>query len=159
VRAGYIVAYNNFSPSYQVRFSIIRTLPDVKTWSDVTFVEWQEQAEASGLDIKGLKYVIRYHIVNTDTKWIIQQAAGESSLITWPGVNIPMSDEKGRAVLGTPNGVGIAYLLATHKAQLGQLTVESVRVWSHMIAPETYFLFVAFKIGPASSPASSSGLP
>ena len=130
--------------------SSIKILPDVKTWSDVTFVEWQSQAQASGQDIKGLKYVIRYHVVNTDTIQIIDRAAGDESHIEWPGVTMPMSDEKGQAVLGTPNGAGIAYLLATHKAQLGQKTVESVLVWSQNIGAEIYYHYAAFKIGPDS---------
>jgi hypothetical protein len=133
-----------------VRTQTIKLLPDIRAWSDVTFVEWQAQAHARAHDIKGLKYVIRYNIVNADTSMIINQAVGPTSSIGWPGVTISMRSEIGRAVLGTPNGVGVAYLLATHKAQLGQKTVESVHLWSR---PPKYF-YAVFKIGPV---ASSSG--
>jgi hypothetical protein len=135
----------------------IKTLPDITAWSDITFVEWQTQAQANGQDIRGLKYVIRYEIVNPATTSIIEEAAGKLYSIQWPGVTILMSDEKGRAILGTPNGAGVAYLLATHKTQLGQKTVESVHVWSRHIqwpSGRQNLLYAVFKIGPV---ASSSG--
>jgi hypothetical protein len=125
----------------------------------VTFVEWQEQAEISGVDVKGLKYVIRFDVVNTATNSIVSRAVRGLFRINWPGVTLPMSEAKGQAVLGTPNGAGIAYLLATHKAQLGQKTVESVHVWTRAVQEESglaQYLYAAFKIGPVASVASSS---
>ena len=141
-----------------VRKREIKTLPDITAWSDITFVEWQMQAQANGQDIRGLKYVIRYEIVNLATVSIINRAVGIMYYIQWPGVTILMSDERGRAILGTPNGAGVAYLLATHKTQLGQKTIESVHVWSRRVQRSTginsYYLYAVFKIGPV---ASSSG--
>ena len=156
-KAGFIVAYNNFSPSFMVRNNPIKTVPDVRAWSDVTFIEWKTQAQISGQDIMGLKYVFRYEIVNPQTALVIEKAVGTFRSIRWPGLIIPMSDERGQAILGTPNGVGVAYLLATHKAQLGEKTIESVHVWSRQVKNprQVYeFLYAAFKI---SNVASSSG--
>jgi len=68
----------------------------------------------------------------------------------WPGVEVPMTDAAGLAVLGTPNGRGVAWLLATHKEQFGRRTIESVRVWSDDGDPSdanlAYYLY--FKIVP-----------
>jgi hypothetical protein len=130
----------------------IRTLPDIKRWSDVTFLEWQTQTQANGQDVKQLKYVVRYEIVNHDTSTIIEDAAGDELIHSpWPGLTEDMTDQRGRAILGTPNGQGIGYLLATHKAEFGQLTVKNVRTWWY---GEFGFIFASFKIGPVTSPDS-----
>ena len=158
-KTGVIIAYNNFGPAYMVRAKSIKTLPDIRAWSDITFVEWQMQAQNKDQDVSGLKYVIRYDIVNDETADIIARAAGPRFRIAWPGATISMSTEQGRAILGTPNGVGVAFLLATHKAQLGQKTVESVHVWTRQIYRSTGVssqLYAVFKIGPG---ATSSGPP
>jgi hypothetical protein len=138
----------------------VKILPDVRAWSDVIFLEWETQAQASGQDIKGLKYVVRFEVANKDTVAIVIQGVGPLNTIKWPGKTIPMSDERGQAILGTPNGVGVAYLLATHKAQMGQKTVESVQVWSRLVQRPAWaytYVYAAFKIGPVGS-SSSSGL-
>ena len=156
-KAGIIIAYNNFGPAYMVRKKPSKKLPDIRAWSDITFVEWQRQAQDEGQDISGLKYVIRYDIVNVDTAEIIEEAVGDSSRILWPGVTISMSTEEGRAILGTPNGAGVAFLLATHKVQLGQKTVESVHVWKRRVrrtAGVSSHLFAVFKIRPVASSSS-----
>jgi hypothetical protein len=140
-----------------IRSDSIPILPDVKAWSDVVFVEWQSQTEARGHDIKGLKYIVRYHIINADTAKIIAQAAGAAKP-AWPGETIPMSDIRGRAILGTPNGVGIAYLLATHKAQLGHMTVERVQMWTQQVREPSGvydYLYAVFTIGPVASSSTA----
>jgi ABC-type cobalamin transport system ATPase subunit len=35
------------------------------------------------------------------------------------------------AILGTPNGAGSGFLLATHKTELGVKRFKSVTVWNH----------------------------
>ena len=56
----------------------------------------------------------------------------EGSNLAWPGITIPVIGADGQtgsraaAVLRTSNGVGIGYLLATHKAQLDQMTNQTV---------------------------------
>jgi hypothetical protein len=155
---GAIIAYNNFGPAWMARRKESKILPDIRAWSDVVFVDWKMQADATGDDIQGLKYVIRYEVANPDTLTTVEQAAGDS-FPQWPGLTFPMSDERALAILGTPNGAGIAYLLATHKEQLGHKTIESVNVWwreFHLSIEDDSFnlLFIAFKIVPV---ASSSG--
>ena len=134
-----------------------KMLPDIRAWSDVVFLEWQAQAQDNGHDVQGLKYVFRYEVVNPNTVVIVEQATGRLRRSLWPGLTFPMSDERGRAILGTPNGAGVAYLLATHKEQLGDKTIESVQVWwypNEVNFLRVYILYIAFKIGPV---ASSSG--
>ena len=89
---------------------------DVTHWSDVVFVEWQSQAEDEGL-VRELNYVFRQAMANFDT------AAG-------------------LAMLGTPNGCGVAWLLATHKEQFSKRTIQSVRVWADDAGYNAYFKIV-----------------
>ena len=156
-RIGYTVAYNNFGAAWMVRNSENKILPDIRAWSDVVFLEWKTQAQANGHDVQGLKYVIRYEIVNPSTVLIAERAAGLWRRAGWPGLTFFMDDDRARAVLGTPNGAGVAYLLATHKEQLGDKTIESTQLWWKPIRARSttmYVLFIAFRIGPG---ASSSG--
>jgi hypothetical protein len=139
------------------RHDPIPILPNIRAWSDVVFVEWQSQTAASGHDIRGLKYIVRYEIVNGDTASIVDQAATAPES-EWPGETIPMSAIRGRAILGTPNGAGIAYLLATHKAQLGHMTVERVQLWTRhiIVSGEMYnYLYAVFTIGPVASSSAA----
>lgn len=55
-----------------------------------------------------------------------------------------MSTANGQAVLGTPNGNGGAWLLATHKAKFGLKTIESVRVWA--VGDELEKTVLAFEV-------------
>ena len=82
----------------------------------MVFVEWQSQARARGVDIRGLNYVFRMEMSNEDTIEVIRRILG-GFYGPWPGVEVPMTDAAGLAVLGTPNGRGVAWLLATHKEQ------------------------------------------
>ena len=115
--------------------------PDVRYWSDVVFVEWQSQARSWGFDVRQLNYVFRFEIFNLDTKAVMQHILGGSDG-SWPGIEVSMSDPGGLAMLGTPNGRGVAWLLATHQDQLGRRTVESIRVWSTGSDYHAYFKIV-----------------
>jgi hypothetical protein len=123
---------------------------DITYWSDVVFIEWQSQAINRGLDIRELNYVFRLEIKNADTIEVVQRILG-GEFRAWPGVDVQMSDDAGLAMLGTPNGRGVAWLLATHKEQFGRRTIESVTVWSdpsdsndHQPVYNIYFKIVPF---------------
>ena len=47
-------------------------------------------------------------------------------LSTWPGISFDIERKEAKAILGTPNGKGVAWLLAQHRAQLGEKTVKKV---------------------------------
>jgi hypothetical protein len=117
----------------------------------VVFVEWQYQARTRGLPISELNYVFRIEITNADTIKVIQRILG-GAFRPWPGVSVPMTNEAGLAMLGTPNGRGVAWLLATHKEQFGKKTIESVTVWSDSDNPNDpqplyYAYFVIVPLG------------
>lgn len=47
----------------------------------------------------------------------------------WPGVDFWMDTDAGKAILGSPNGNGVGWLLAQHHAQLGRKAISRVTVF------------------------------
>jgi hypothetical protein len=126
---GMMLAENNVSPWEETRNDNQRQ-PPLTRWSDVNFLLW-EQATRTKKELRGIKYLIRYHIVNTDTQNMINEALDSTGAILshYPGTVFPMTSEAGQAIMGTPNGGGVAWFLVDHKNQLGVKEVESVRVF------------------------------
>lgn len=108
-------------------------------WSDVVYLNWATLARATGNSVANLKYPVRLHIINLDTKAILQIACG-GPCPAWPGKTFDINQKKskgvlihqnGLALLGTPNGSGAAWLLINHKQQLGEKKAPvSVIAWT-----------------------------
>lgn len=117
------VSPQNMSPN-------LEAYPDLKQWSDLVFLQWQQEA---GGNTQNLRYIIRAHVVNPDTQDIVFQAlsrAGHTQLPSWNDrVTFQMNTDEGKAILGTPNGAGCGYLVAQHKTQLGVKRIRDVVVW------------------------------
>ncbi|KAJ5984854.1 hypothetical protein N7522_012050 [Penicillium canescens] len=122
VQAGYISAENNESPVQQKN----DTQPAPYKLSDVYVLQWQKLAAGSN-KIKNLKYFIRKDVQNPDTLRIIDEATGNVAK-EWPGTTFSMESDEGKALLRTPNGVGLAYMLI-HKPELGVKVPTQVRVF------------------------------
>lgn len=104
-------------------------------YSDITFLEWEHLA---GDKTNGLQYIFRNNIINRQTKNAIFQALANSGVedgpVAWPGHKFDMQSKEGKAILGTPNGNGIAWILFSHRAQLGWKTVKSVVVFENVLS-------------------------
>lgn len=133
-KSGVIIARYNYGPDYEGR----QRKPPVtggavtplKQWSDIVFLLWQQHA---GPDIKNLRYIFRWNIQNSDSKALLQQVLAKQKLDeprAWPGTRLLMDSPDAQAILGSPNGLGVAYLLATHKEQLGFKVVYSVSIFA-----------------------------
>ncbi|KJX95863.1 hypothetical protein TI39_contig954g00012 [Zymoseptoria brevis] len=119
-------------------------LPLLQHWSDVTYLQWAELAE-NDEQRRGLQRVVHCEITNEDTRAVIDEIMAKRKLTIedinpYPGMIVLPSDGDGndsKALLGTPNACGTAYLLAQHKAahQLGRKTVKSISVFSAGQAP------------------------
>lgn len=141
VPGGAIIADDNISPTAKQKDdkSII-TLPDLRNWSDVVFLQWQHFATMADVSVKSLRFICRSNVQNLETKQAAVTIFNELGLpyipefanrLTWD-----MNEGgPGQAILGTPNGAGGAYLLAQHKTQLGVKTFKSVQIWSGDDAP------------------------
>ena len=103
-------------------------------WSDVVFLDWQQRCGGS---LGNLKHAFRHEIANRVTNGIIDQIVGEelasdkSKLypLGTNGIKYEKGDREFNALLGTPNGAGVGFLLAQHKTQIGVKTVESITVF------------------------------
>ncbi|KAF2013589.1 hypothetical protein BU24DRAFT_464355 [Aaosphaeria arxii CBS 175.79] len=125
---GVIVAWGSFSPAHRgaKQNPPVTILPALKLWSDIVFLEWQNFKKP-----RNLRYVFRYSIKNKNACSIISRALESANQVLqkWPGVTFDMSTREGRAILGSPNGAGVAFLLSQHKEQLGNKTITKVVVF------------------------------
>ena len=55
--------------------------------------------------------------------------AGRELHLPWPGKEFRMTDVKGLALLGTPSGAGVGWLLADHRDEITKV-IEKVRIWT-----------------------------
>ena len=122
----------------------------LKQWSDLVFLAWQnfqqKQAEPEAR-MQNLRYVFRMQIANVDTESIVSRVMGGVAASVWPGKTFKMTTDEGKALLGTPHGSGIAWLLAQHKKQLGLKTVDEVTVYRLTTGQPTSLCFALKDIG------------
>lgn len=109
-------------------YGITSDFPELQKVSDVVFLQWQAVA---GNYLPRINCIISYSITNRETPAAISRALGNSPYAYWPGSTYTMDTEEGQALLGTPNGAGVGFMLSRHKAQLGIKTVSSVSVFGH----------------------------
>ena len=91
-------------------------------WSDVTFALWAAIVPLVGGGIENLRYIARSWVTNDVTLSIIDAAL----LHPVRAKTFAANEEAFLALLGTPNGVGVAYLLMQHKKALGLKTLSRV---------------------------------
>jgi hypothetical protein len=115
---GVIVAWSSYGAKYEAarQNPPVTVLPKLQNWSDIAWLQWINNA---GDKVKNLRYVFRSPAFNTDAEWLITRAWGNAGkqlpFETWPGVEFSMDTDEGKAILSSPNGAGVAYLLFTHK--------------------------------------------
>ncbi|OCL11096.1 hypothetical protein AOQ84DRAFT_257642, partial [Glonium stellatum] len=103
--------------------------PKLNSWADVTWLQWQELAKEN---VRNLQYIFSSPVENEESNAIIRRSleVAKQPLSQWSGrVEFSMDTEEGRAILGSANGRGVAWMLINHKAQLGLKTIDSVIVF------------------------------
>jgi hypothetical protein len=149
-KAGLLIAQVNTTPENMLtgdqKKSDAIKLPELKHWSDVAFLQWTDLS-VEGV-VPDLKFVARVSIHNDVTRTVLETVlanirkkknVGDKYLPQWPGVTFTMESDEGNGLLGTPNGSGVAWLLAQHKKELGHKTVERVRLWYEFKAANLLF--------------------
>ena len=110
-------------------------LPAVQKWSDVVGITWKDKA---GGATSQLKYIFRQAIVTPTTRGIMDEVAkrqsrgrktSDSLKTKWPGFKFKSGDEAFLALLGTPHGSGVVFLLTTHPDEFPGKTIESVQAF------------------------------
>ncbi len=111
-------------------------IPPLERLSDVLFINWLHLAGPDPSRVAALKYVFRFNVKNPLTKAVIKaiETRDNSAIGAWPGRTFPLSEKAegadAVALLGTPNGVAVAFLLSQHKAYFPQKTISSATVWT-----------------------------
>lgn len=128
---GTIYALYNFSP--RTRGASLHPPVDgspggefvpLQSWADIAFIEWADAC-------KGNEKCIKCHAMSNATDRIATKALGDKhDWKTWPGKTFQNGSEELAAILATPSGRGVAWLLLTHRKGLGWKYVDSVDVWS-----------------------------
>ena len=109
-------------------------LPDIQKWSDVVGITWTDKA---GDQAHKLKYIFRQAIVTPTTLGIIngvvhrqkENIPSYQDGFRWPGFKVLPRDEDFKALLGTPHGSGVAFLLLEHPVELPNKQIESVQIF------------------------------
>ncbi|KAK3626873.1 hypothetical protein LTR56_012725 [Elasticomyces elasticus] len=137
---GMMLCVNNYSPSYEVGIQEhLGPVPPLNRLSDVLWYQWNDAVVKTGQGqlVKNLKWVWRRLIVEPDSNNIMEtvEAFPGETLQRWPGKIYDMyagdaqQRQIARALLGSPNGYGVAYFLAQHQKELGRKSVSKVQYW------------------------------
>ena len=119
-------------------------VPPPRRLSDFLFLVHQKLCADNGEDdqcLQRLQWVLHDRIVNDETNavtdWIYDEAVPEF-WPSWPGHTfVPYSeddvssDRNAKALVGSPNGRGTAYLLSQHSTRYGSKTIDEIRVFGN----------------------------
>lgn len=97
---------------------IQRRIPPLNRFSDVMWAVWNTVSKTP----HDLRYLCHDAVTNKDTTGIMKQVFNNGpakTLVRWPGLTFGLDQEEGQALLGTPNGLGTAWLLIDRAKELG----------------------------------------
>lgn len=120
-------------------------LPRINRWSEIVWIMWLHLA---GDSVRQLKYIFKHDVITPETAGIMYIAAdraghpGDGQMkANWPGVRFPKGTEEFQALLGTPHGKGIVYLVVHHPNELGTKNIESITVLTARPSRGLHLLF------------------
>lgn len=147
-----IVATTNWGPTFELKhwasapnmdafglapyenYRLKDMLPRINRWSDIVWMIWSHLAGASAGQ---LEYVFRHDVQTDESLNIMVEAArragqqgGHIMNANWPGVPFAKGTDEFQAILGTPHGKGVVYLLVQHPNELATKNIQSVTVFS-----------------------------
>ncbi|KAI7321968.1 hypothetical protein KC315_g8963 [Hortaea werneckii] len=108
--------------------------------SDVMFLEYEHLCKTSAppLNVKDLRYMFRSQIVNKETREVIFEVLKRRGVVNgpvpWPGTAFKFPSEEALALLSTPNGRGAAWILISHRAELGWKTIKQITVFDNLLS-------------------------
>jgi hypothetical protein len=118
------------SPASTLQKDEKELLPPLKALSDVLWLQWADWSNAKKNDIKDLRFIVVYQATNSYTTRIVGQIFNNQTPPKYPGKNFESDSKELRALLASPHGQVIVWLLSQHKSELGTKTVKSVQIWN-----------------------------
>ena len=120
--------------------------PALQRWSDLTWLEWEKLCAQQQQKPSDLDFIIHREIYTPKTKTVIDQILKRQNaqLSEWPGLEVSMLTPAGTALMGTPHGIGVAWLLIDRRSVLSK-TVASVIIFK---TKESEHYQLAYKLGP-----------
>lgn len=164
-RAGMLIVFDVFSPA-TVRAASAMDLVPLHRFSDIAWLIWTKYCNDAHVDPAGLRYILHVVVNNPQSLDTIEAVSHNDpfALPLYPGATYAGSSAGGTALVGTPNGIGAAYLIIDHKKQMGpHRKVQNVRVWgsSPHSGGQVFMLITLDEGGKAVSgtkrPADDSG--
>ncbi|PSN60773.1 hypothetical protein BS50DRAFT_639831 [Corynespora cassiicola Philippines] len=127
---GLIIAIDRAGPAYTAPEFSKEALPKLQRASDILYGLWKYDFNEDDDDSYFRFYAV-VSIVNKKTKEIIAYAIKDlnGGLPEWPGHEIYMNTDRGKALLATPNGFALAYALIQHKREFGKLKIVRVNLF------------------------------
>lgn len=105
----------------------------VEAWSEATWAIWADTCEKQNVDPKALKRIIRHQVDNPTSKSIIGQVYSKAfpnkrvgDLITLRPTGA--TKEAFEAVVGSPNGKGVAWMLLNKRNVMNNKRIESISI-------------------------------
>ncbi|KAI4180494.1 MAG: hypothetical protein LQ346_006980 [Caloplaca aetnensis] len=120
---GAILSEAKFSPAFQrEKAGSKEAVPEMNRWSDIVWLLWAQEA---GDKAGNLRFIFRDKVRNDVTREIIERIHGlqenpDTLDLPWPGHKYDMRTDDGKALLGSPQGIGVAYLIKDHSNVVGR---------------------------------------
>ncbi|KAJ5884643.1 hypothetical protein N7495_009153 [Penicillium taxi] len=139
-QVGVLIAKNSFASAYNPNTRQDEVAPD--RWSTVIWSIWELACRMSRIDSSSLRYVLQDAIINEETNSTLFTAvsamnrlgtdtSGNPLVTTWTP-----EDDQFYAAIGTPNGVGVVYLLKDRSNALERTISKASTIW---VAKEQVF--------------------
>ena len=103
--------------------------------SDFAWVAYQDACKGNQQQLSGLRWIIHEAVTNRDCMAVAKYATGLDlgTFQAWPGSMFKMDSLAGQALLGCPDGKGVAWLVAQHATSgLGRKEIDSVAVYGNV---------------------------
>lgn len=124
-------------------------------WSTVVGSFWVQACAKDNLDASSLKWILQSTILNKETGDVLREAFNRAkvNMKTLDTIEhtFTRNSEAFYAILGTPNGNGIPWLLKEFADHLGKKTVVSITVVAEMDDPTNPLWDLKFEIGDSSN--------
>ena len=123
--------------------------------SDFMYLAWKQFLAQKEPSTAAFNYYVVYDIVNRDSRNVLYLCMNrQKNFPPWPGQTFAMDDKCGKAILGTPNGTIVGYMLAQHIQEPAGIsgspltkgrTIDKIVIFGDSDKPTTYNMVVYIK--------------